>query len=544
MFNKKKGQEKKLASQQNVEALNLPAIFVMPELFLSSASQEIKLKKKKIEKKVKVGAQNLEPVQKTVSAVIVPKKTRLIHPAVIVFGVILILAIIAGSAYLYYMQQPKISQPKVAKTNTEINTNNNENTNINANINAEVNTNINTNTNTSVDVPIKITNQITTFASYAITSDLDKDYLTDYEENLYGTSLNNKDEDGDTYTDGLEFVQLYSPKEKLSGRLIDSGLVKVFNNTEQGYSVFYPTSWKVREFETDKSSISFESSSEEFVQVLVTPNIVEENVVEWATKEFPDIDASKLERVVVGDFHGIKSPTGLAINFLNDNKLYSLIYQIGTIKQLNFKATFEMMVNSFELKNRTGNTSDITANDWLKYSSTELGVAFNYPEFVEIDAIQKNILSLKTFSLQFFDNAKKLDLNAWFEENYNKPENKDCDMRSSELKIGKLKTSLIDKPILNDEGKFVCVDAGYYAISDDKARIVKLNVGTSAIKEMAQILSTLQLIEKKIETVETNTPTTPVINETIPATPETPVINETIEPVIEEPILENPDLVF
>lgn len=518
MFSKKQ-QDKKQDKSSQEDSFQMPKIHIMPPVFLSAAMQNIKLKKKKkIEKKI-VKKQEKKQPQKSPSK---PKAKRLIHPLVIVLGVILILGL--GGVVVYLLTYKKEPDPVATNTNTSINTNTNKNTNqSNTNYNppppklicgdkilskerGEECDDGNSISGDGCSAQCKIerpsfSGQITPFTSYPATADSDEDFLTDVEEKLYGTGINNMDEDGDEYLDGLELINLYNPKEKTPAELIDSDIVNILNNQEQGYSLFYPKGWQVRYLNDDKSEVYFESSTVEFIQVLVTENPDKQSIVTWAKNQFFDIDISKLERVGVGDKLGIKSPNGLTVNFSNEDKIYSVTYQISTLRNLNFKATFQMMYNSLKLYSRSGGITP-QPNQWSFYTNNQLGVRLQYPINLEVIEGENNSIQIDDFTLQFIDNLQKAEFNNWFWENHPKETNYDCQLRTSELRIGKLPTFFVGATIENgtiDSNKN-CQDEGYYSISSDKKKIIKLNIGSNPIREMAQILATIQLFETESST--------------------------------------------
>lgn len=496
MFGKKKQEkQKEILLEQD-----MPQIHVMPPFFLSVAAQKIKLKKIKKQK----------PDQKTA-------KKRLIHPSIFIFAILLIGTISAAIIYFLVYNKPKnreinddvtiVSDDNVNKTQAI----KKEKTDNNAPQlfcgDAIISENLGEECDDGNQIPddgcsslcrteIKpsFAQQITFFTSYPTTTDSDEDFLTDAEENLYNTNVNNMDEDGDTYLDGLELINLYDPKQKAPATLVNSGAINIFNNKEQGYSLFYPKGWKARYINDDKSEVYFESSTVEFVQILVSDNPQQESITAWVKKQFQDIEINKLERVSVGDKLGIKSPNGLTINFANEDKMYSITYQISTLRELNFKATFQMMYNSLKLYSRNGE-DDLAENQWSAYINNQLGLRLQYPINLEIIA-ESDIIKIGNFSLQAIGNADELDFDSWFWKIYNKEENKDCQLKDSELKIGKLNTFFIDKSVnQNSEIERQCKNSGYYGISDDKKKIIKLNIGDNPAREMAQILATIQLFE-------------------------------------------------
>src|SRR3989338_8834968 len=105
----------------------------------------------------------------------------------IMLGVVVLAggAMAAGGWYGYQL----LTKPKLVNTNI--------NTNLNANANANLNTNTNTNLNTNAGGEVNLNTNMPPPEPL----DTDRDGLTDEEEALYGTDINNADTDNDTLTD-------------------------------------------------------------------------------------------------------------------------------------------------------------------------------------------------------------------------------------------------------------------------------------------------------------------------------------------------------
>lgn len=524
------GKNKQKKQEEFLPEKDMPQIHVMPSVFLSAAAQKVRLKKKK------------KPINQEINKTDVKlAKKRLVHPLILVLIILLVATLGAAVIYLLaYKNKPvnvavnNPAQPPAENINqtpavVETPTNNTPqlfcgDNIISANLNEECDdgnqvSGDGCSPQCRLETQPSFIQQITPFTSYPTTTDSDEDFLTDAEESLYGTGISNMDEDGDTYLDGLELINLYDPKLKTPASLVDSGLINIFNNQEQGYSLFYPKGWKVRYASNDKSEAYFESSTAEFAQVLVSDNPQKESITAWVKKQFFDIEISKLERVGVGDKLGIKSPNGLTVNFANEDKIYSVTYQISTLRSLNFKATFQMMYNSLKLYSRSGGVEPLE-NQWSSYINNQLGVKLQYPVNLEVNAKENNLIKIDDFSLQFISNTEELEFDNWFWKTYSKEGNESCQLKDSELKIGKLNTFFVDKTIDSNisETKKQCNDAGRYAISGDKKKIIKLSIGGNPAREMAQILATIQLFQSESSIEEPK----PAAEVAAPAKPELP----------------------
>lgn len=186
----------------------------------------------------------------------------------------------------------------------------------------------------------------------AMSRDSDSDLLTDTEELLWGSDPLNSDTDSDGYNDGEEIKNFYNPTIAGVGtsKLDQSDLVKIYPNSEHGYSIYYPASWRLRESEVEDGGVMFIANTNEFVQVIVEENSAEFLTAKsWFLAQNPDIDEDGLEEVIIGNWSGIKHPDGLKVYLIYNDYIYTLTMNIGLKTELNYKTTFDMMVNNFRL---------------------------------------------------------------------------------------------------------------------------------------------------------------------------------------------------
>ncbi|HOY55985.1 MAG TPA: hypothetical protein PLH37_00955 [bacterium] len=182
-----------------------------------------------------------------------------------------------------------------------------------------------------------------------VAPDEDHDGLTDVEENIFGTNIGNGDTDGDSYFDGLEISNLYSPLKGLATRLIDSGLINNWTNQTYNYSVFYPVGFDIRRTDDNADMVSFfATSTEEFFQVLVLDN--NENFTDiniWYLQQDQIAQADEIDNINIGGVKGVLSKDGLNVYVLANNKIFVISYNPGYPVKNNFNATFKMFLKSF-----------------------------------------------------------------------------------------------------------------------------------------------------------------------------------------------------
>lgn len=228
----------------------------------------------------------------------------------------------------------------VANTNDNTNTASNTNTVTNAN----TNTTTNTNTSTVISGPLPSS------------ADTDVDGLTDIEEVVYGTDPAKPDTDGDSFIDGKkaetagtigELFNGYNPAG--TGRLEGSTLVKRQENSTQVYSILVPTPWSAVTDSSGGLLISPSQSTGELFQVRLDTNPNKLSPTDWYLAANPAAKADELTPITVNALEGIYSEDQSTVYFFHDTKVYLIQYSTGTLTQVNYRTTFDMMVRSFKL---------------------------------------------------------------------------------------------------------------------------------------------------------------------------------------------------
>jgi len=201
-----------------------------------------------------------------------------------------------------------------------------------------------------VEVDNQSTEEENTDANVELLSGLDSDSdgLTDIEENLYGTDSTLVDSDEDGYSDASELTNLYDPASAAT-LLADTEKVTQYINTEYNYSILYPSEWTVRALTEDKMEVIFNSKTTEFIQILVLENPLGLSAKNWYLSYNKEADPAELKEVVLNNIVGIQTGNGRYTYLALGSNVYSIIYNVGTTNQLNYQATYEMMLNSWEL---------------------------------------------------------------------------------------------------------------------------------------------------------------------------------------------------
>jgi len=179
-------------------------------------------------------------------------------------------------------------------------------------------------------------------------SDSDNDGLTDTEESVFGTEINNPDSDTDSIPDGQEILALMDPLTK-SDKIATSGIIDIYSNPTFAYSFFHPASWLARAIpETNNQEVLLITNTGEFFSVTVENNPEKLSPRDWYLRQSPNIDPDLLFETIVNDQPAIWSQDYLTIYISKGDKIYLLSYMLGTVQKANFKTTFEMIINSFQ----------------------------------------------------------------------------------------------------------------------------------------------------------------------------------------------------
>lgn len=177
--------------------------------------------------------------------------------------------------------------------------------------------------------------------------DTDSDGLTDAEENLYGSNPNNPDSDSDGFLDGVEVFHLYNPAGQAPVRLLDTGAVKIYANSQYKYQIYSPSPWTVTP-SGDNAQVKFAGNTAESIEINIAENSNHLPLVNWYLSRNPGVKPSELQTFITkSNLDGIKSPDRMTAYISANGSVYVISYRLGTDETMNFLSTFTMMLNSF-----------------------------------------------------------------------------------------------------------------------------------------------------------------------------------------------------
>lgn len=176
-------------------------------------------------------------------------------------------------------------------------------------------------------------------------ADTDSDGLSDQEEELIGTNINNSDSDGDHYLDINEFLNQYNPVG--SGLLATNANFKKFDNTKYGYSLYQPASWKTNEL-GDADTVIFQAQDNQFIQIIVQDNSEHMAIDEWYRSQTNPSQFDSSQKATINNWSTIKTSDGLIVYMTDPGRkhIYVFNYNPGKSGILNYKNVFQMMINS------------------------------------------------------------------------------------------------------------------------------------------------------------------------------------------------------
>lgn len=183
--------------------------------------------------------------------------------------------------------------------------------------------------------------------------DSDADGLTDIEEPLYQTDMHNPDTDGDGFLDGNEVFHLYNPSANAPVRLLDSGLVKQVTATI-GWAILIPAEWSATFDAADGAEAKIVLARPERLSVSVLANPGKLSPKDWYVARMGDAGTTPLRSFTTKQ--GIEGAYGidrLEAFFPWNDSMLAIRYDLSGQPYINYRETFEMVLNSLKLSSGT-----------------------------------------------------------------------------------------------------------------------------------------------------------------------------------------------
>lgn len=179
--------------------------------------------------------------------------------------------------------------------------------------------------------------------------DSDSDGLSDVEEAVFGTDAHVPDSDSDGFLDGNEVFNLYNPAAKAPVRLLDSGLVTALVSPA-GWSMYVPRGWTSTLDATDGSRATISTGQGEVFHISIQGNPNNATLADWYVAGHAGTTASQLRTILTkGGLTGLLGPERTDAEFAWEGKVFVLQYDLGSKPFINFRTSYEMLLNSLRL---------------------------------------------------------------------------------------------------------------------------------------------------------------------------------------------------
>jgi len=180
-------------------------------------------------------------------------------------------------------------------------------------------------------------------------TDSDGDGLTDKEEAIFQTSFRTPDTDGDSFYDGNEVFNLYNPAAHAPTTMLESGIVKLYKNTQNNYEVFYPAVWTSGEDKNSGDTL-FLSEDTEKITIAVRETISSISLRSWYKTEFPDSDINKLQTYTSKNgYSGLQDEARLNTYIKEGDKVFIISYDLADKQTVWYRAVYGMILNSLKI---------------------------------------------------------------------------------------------------------------------------------------------------------------------------------------------------
>lgn len=307
-----------------------------------------------------------------------PKPSGGSKKLVVILIIVVVIGILAvGGVYVFqnYFNTPANTNSNAnanlntntANVNTTVNANANENANANLNANTNVNTNATTNANSNANGNGNVNsttnangnvNAAVNTSPLPATTDTDSDGLTDVEEKSWTTDVAKLDTDGDTFADGKQTLtdstiggELwlgYNPTG--AGKLEDATAVaKRVQNTTTAYSVLLPAAFTIVTDASGGLLINTDQNTGEFFQVQLQDNPQQLTPTAWYAANASATAGTLAPTTNLNGLEGVYSEDLSTAYLFKGTKVYNIVYNSGTLTQVNYRTTFDVIVRHFKL---------------------------------------------------------------------------------------------------------------------------------------------------------------------------------------------------
>ncbi|MBU0645971.1 hypothetical protein KJ611_00635 [Patescibacteria group bacterium] len=180
-------------------------------------------------------------------------------------------------------------------------------------------------------------------------ADSDSDGLTDLEERLvYQTDPRLPDTDSDGFLDGNEVFHRYNPVALAPGTLLETGLVKVFIPPGEAYGIFYPSVWDIQADPNDPAKFMIQVTTGETITINLLDKNPNQTLSAWYQEQ---VDANGVFEITTkNNYPALLTDNQLTYYIDGGDRVIRLEYATGAKGVIDYLQTYQMMINSLELK--------------------------------------------------------------------------------------------------------------------------------------------------------------------------------------------------
>lgn len=183
--------------------------------------------------------------------------------------------------------------------------------------------------------------------------DMDSDGLTDIEErSIYQTDPANPDSDNDSFVDLNEVLNQFDPAKFAPADLVANPGISSYTTVTKELTVLFPRAWTTRETkDATGSSVFFNAPTSEFVQILEQQKQTGQTLAVWYTAQVPTATDKPIDlRKTKQGYPVIFTPDLMTAYIDVGNTVFVITYNLGVGIDLQYQATFQMMVHSLKFK--------------------------------------------------------------------------------------------------------------------------------------------------------------------------------------------------
>lgn len=138
--------------------------------------------------------------------------------------------------------------------------------------------------------------------------------------------------------------------------------------------------------------------------------------------------------------------------------------------------------------------ADTKTEDINKFESTDLKASFEYPKDVTVSESDNFITVSKgdaSWKMRFYDNKNKKEFNEWYLDHYEIKNSANCTFTDAIIKVGSHESKLVKSSSESNR----CDGNGNFAISSNKSRIIKIEIGKETAENVNKILTSFKFLE-------------------------------------------------